>query len=68
MLNIVYMDDLLVFTKTGEEHVEHLWSVFERIRKFGLKLATGKSLIGKEKIHFLSQTISKDPVEQIEVR
>ncbi|MGR0202322.1 reverse transcriptase family protein, partial [Klebsiella pneumoniae] len=34
----VYMDDLLVFSKTEGEHVKHLQEVFERVRHFELKL------------------------------
>lgn len=58
----VYMDDLLVFSKTEEEHVDHLRSVFQRIRKFGLKLSSEKSLLGQARINFLGHIISSDGV------
>ncbi|MGR0271986.1 reverse transcriptase domain-containing protein, partial [Klebsiella pneumoniae] len=59
----VYMDDLLVFSKTEKQHIEDLKSVFNRIRKFGLKLSAEKSLLGKGEITFLGHTITKEGVK-----
>lgn len=58
----VYMDDLLVFSKTLDEHIEHLRDVFHRIRQFGLKLSEEKTVLGQDQINFLGHTISKDGV------
>lgn len=55
----VYMDDLLVFSRTEEQHVDHFCKVFERIRAFGLRLSTEKSILGQGEIKFLGHTISK---------
>ena len=42
---IVYLDDIFVFGRTFDEMVERLEMVFDRLRKFGLK-------VKPEKCHF----------------
>lgn len=33
---IVYVDDILIFSETLEEYVQHVWIVLERLRAGGL--------------------------------
>lgn len=40
---VVYLDDIKIFSKTDEEHVEHLKLTFEKCRKYGLSLNPKKS-------------------------
>ena len=35
---IIYLDDIIVFSKTPEEHIERLRGVFEKLATVGLKL------------------------------
>ena len=35
---VIYLDDVIVFGHTEEEHLEHLWIVLEHFREFNLKL------------------------------
>lgn len=58
----VYMDDLLVFSKNEDTHRRDLRSVFNRLREFGLKLSSEKSIIGHKQINFLGHTISKEGI------
>ena len=39
---IIYLDDIIVFSKTPEEHIEGLRSVFEKLAAAGLKLKLSK--------------------------
>jgi hypothetical protein len=39
---IIYLDDIIVFSRTFEEHVTRLQSVFGRMRDAGLKIAPSK--------------------------
>ena len=41
-----YMDDVIVFSKSLDEHILHLERVFDAIRKEGFKLKKGKCQIG----------------------
>ncbi|MGR0243415.1 reverse transcriptase family protein [Klebsiella pneumoniae] len=59
----VYMDDLLVFSKTEADHIKHLRSVLTRVRDFGLKLSREKSLLGHDQLNFLGHNISREGVK-----
>jgi len=39
---IVYLDDILIFSRTPEEQIQHLEEIFRRIRHHGLKLQLKK--------------------------
>ena len=40
---VIYQDDITVFSKSDEDHLEHLRQVFTKCRKFGLSLNPKKS-------------------------
>ena len=39
---IIYLDDIIVYSKTPEEHIECLEGVFKKLSKAGLKLKLSK--------------------------
>jgi hypothetical protein len=39
----IYLDDLIVFSKSDEEHLVHLKQTFEKCHRFGLSLNPKKS-------------------------
>ena len=45
-----YLDDIIIFSKTEEEHLQHLEEIFERLRKAGLKLKLQKCNFFKKHI------------------
>ena len=59
---VVYVDDILVCSKTLEEHKEHLQQVFERLRQAGLKLKPSKCSFLCREVVFLGHVISVDGV------
>ena len=52
-----YIDDIVVFSSSGAEHVEHLRLVLEKMRKFGLTLKESKCQFGREKLEYLGHVI-----------
>ena len=42
MYCVIYLDDMIIFSCTEEEHLEHLQIVFECFREFNLKLKPSK--------------------------
>ncbi|GBL78036.1 hypothetical protein AVEN_143345-1 [Araneus ventricosus] len=55
-------DDLIVWGKTLEEHIETLEKVFKRCIEFNLKLSREKSQICQIRVTFLGHTLSSDGI------
>ena len=43
---VIYLDEITVYSKTEEEHLEHLRRVFEKCKRFGLSLDLKKTIFG----------------------
>lgn len=59
---VVYMDDILVFGATLEEHNRRLKRVMETIRASGQKLNRQMYKFRQPSLHFLGQVISQEGV------
>ena len=60
---IIYLDDIIVYLKTPEEHIEQLTGVFEKLSKAGLKLKSSKCEFFKERISYLGHIVSNHGIE-----
>ena len=60
---LVYLDDILVFSKTFQEHLERLRIVLSRLREMGLKLNPEKCKFGQSSVQYLGYTISAEGIE-----
>ena len=60
---IIYLNDIIVFSKTPEEHIERLRGVFEKLSAAGLRLKPSKSEFFKSGIPYLGHLVSKDGLE-----
>jgi len=49
----VYLDDVIVFSKTLEDHIVHLKAVFDRLRSAGLILNPSKCKILHDQMEYL---------------
>jgi hypothetical protein len=59
---VIYLDDLMIFSKTDEEHLMHLRQTFEKCRRFGLSLNPKKSHFAMQKGKLLGHVISKEGI------
>ena len=59
---IVYLDDVIVYSQTPEEHLERLEAVFKKLTAYGLKLKPSKCTFFKEEITYLGHLITADGV------
>ena len=60
---IIYFDDIIVFSKTPEEHIRTLRGVFEKLSTTGLRLKPSKCEFLKSWITYLGHIVSKDGIE-----
>lgn len=63
---MVYLDDVIVFSKKLAEHIRHLESVFRSLGRYGLKLRPEKCQLFQRQVKFLGhvvrdQGVSPDP-------
>ncbi len=54
---VVYMDDILVYSKRGEEHFDHLKSVSERLRYRKLYVSPSKCSFVQTEVEFLGMVV-----------
>ncbi|KAL8569843.1 hypothetical protein ACOMHN_038536 [Nucella lapillus] len=59
---LVYLDDLLVYSRTFEEHLERLQVVFDRLREVGLKLNPKKCHLARTSVEYLGYTVSGEGI------
>ena len=50
---LVYLDDVIVYSQTPEEHLRHLALIFERLQLHGLTVAMDKSKFGVTELIYL---------------
>ena len=59
---MVYLDDVVIFSSTPEEHLARMRIVFQRFRDHGLKLKPSKCNFFRSEITYLAHHISKEGV------
>ena len=59
---LLYLDDIIVFSKTFEEHVQNLSLVLTRLQNSGLKVAAKKCHFFQKRVKFLGHIVSQDGV------
>ena len=60
---VIYLDDVIIFGKTFEEHLSQLAEVLERFRSAGLKLKPEKCQFFQKEVKFLGYLLSAEGVK-----
>ena len=60
---IIYLDDIIIFAKDFEEHLERLDLVLTRLKECSLKLSAEKCFFMQKSVHFLGHVVSDCGVE-----
>ena len=57
---LIYLDDIVIFSDTKEEHVKHLAAIFEWFWEHGLKLKPSKCHFFQKEISYLGHHVSAE--------
>ena len=60
---VVYLDDILIYSNSEEEHWEHVKQVLSRLRKFELFVNLDKCAFDTKELEFLGYIVSTDGVK-----
>lgn len=63
-----YIDDILVYSRSHAEHLEHLEQVFQRLTEYGLLINVRKCVFGQREITFLGFTISDQGTRPLDTK
>jgi hypothetical protein len=59
---LTYIDDVILFSSSFEQHLKSLAEVLKRLRKAGLKLNRAKSFFCYRRVNYLGHVVSKDGI------
>ena len=60
---IYYLDGIIEFSASWEEHLERLRAVFERLRRANLKLGAAKCHLARREVSFLGYKVTPEGLE-----
>ena len=60
-----YLDDIIIYSRSEREHLEHLEEIFIRLKAAGLKLKLEKCCFLKKHIQYLGNLISADGIQPL---
>jgi hypothetical protein len=59
----IFIDDILIYSKSSEEHVEHLRLVLEKLRKHRLFSKFSKCKFWLDSVSFVGHVVSKEGIK-----
>ena len=62
---MTYLDDIIIFSDTEEEHLAHIKEIFKRLKAADLKMKRSKCHFFKKHIHYLGHLISADSIQPL---
>ena len=63
---LAYLDDILVFSDTVEQHIDHLSLIFNRLVHYGMRLKEDKCTFFSTSLHYLGHLISAHGIKPMQ--
>ena len=60
---MLYLDDVILFSKTIKDHLNRLRSVFHLLRKAGLKIKPSKCIFLQTEVEYLGHILTKEGIK-----
>ena len=60
---LIYLNDIIIFSKTFDEHIKRIEDVYKQLEQLGLKLKASKCEFYKNKVQYLGHIISDEGVQ-----
>ena len=60
-----YLDDIIIYSRSEKEHLEHLEEIFTRLKAAGLKLKLEKCCFFKKHLQYLRHLISAEGIQPL---
>ena len=62
---MAYLDDIIIFSKTAEEHLDHIQHVFEKLKSAHLSMKLSKCHFFTKEIQDLGHTLSTKGIKPL---
>ena len=60
---LAYLDDVIIFSETEEQHLKHIQIVLTRLKQANLKLKKSKCAFFKKELHYLGHILTTDGIK-----
>jgi IS1 family transposase len=65
---LVYLDDIVIYSRNKDEHLDHIQAVFDKIYEAGLRLKPQKCVFGLKEVKLLGYVVSGDGIRADEAK
>ena len=60
---LAYLDDVIIFSETAEQHLKHIQIVLTKLKQANLKLKKSKHAFFKKELHYLNHLLTTDDIK-----
>ncbi|GET02908.1 pol polyprotein [Rhizophagus clarus] len=60
---MVYLDNIIIYSKTFQEHLQHIEEVFDKIRQANFRLKAEKCHFGAKELQFLGHVVGEEGIK-----
>ena len=60
---LAYLDDVIIFSETAEQHLKQVQIVLTRLKQSNLKLKKSKCTFSKKELHYLGHLLTTDGIK-----